>query len=63
MNFSEALNLLKHGSKIRRKDWAHYAYYFIKDNKIFNQDGVRESYIYWNNVFATDWEEYKKIKV
>lgn len=63
MNFSEAMDSMKNGEKIRRSTWKENAYvYFNTDDKCFSNES--NSYILRidfnkNDFFANDWEIYK----
>ncbi len=60
MNFSEALELLKEGKKIRRKTWSERSYLTILHGIIkfveSNVLGYSEINLSSNNIVADDWE-------
>ena len=63
MNFSEALELLKQGKKVRRKGWfkttsmSMYDTQFLMHEDCF-QSPHSISYFTAGDVIADDWEEY-----
>lgn len=58
MNFGEALQLMKDGSKVRREEWIEDTYIFIYDGDIRDEEGF--NYIkqgITEDILANDWEE------
>lgn len=64
MDFSEALALMKQGKKMRRREWvtlkcSPYKWITVKDNRFFDELGMRVDDIYQEDILANDWEEVK----
>lgn len=65
MTFSEALEAMKQGYKVRRKDWEDGLYRVMASNSftiIENSNGENIIAEYVSNILATDWEIYNKPK-
>lgn len=65
MTFSEALEAMKQGYKVRRKDWEdglYRAMVFHPYPKIENSNGENIIAEYLSNILATDWEIYNEPK-
>ena len=66
MNFSKALELLKQGKKVRRKEWGKSTKIFIRNGQLFIDNDEEEcnyantsAYCILGDMLADDWEEYK----
>ena len=67
MNFSKALELLKQGKKVRRKEWGKSTKIFIRNEQLFVDNDEEECnyantsvYYILSDILADDWEEYKE---
>lgn len=71
MTFSEALELMKQGKKIRRSEWEDPGHYLdlTKDQYIVESSSLSfklfgkgimspHTFMYWPDILAEDWEEY-----
>lgn len=65
MTFSEALEAMKQGYKVRREDWEDGLYRVMAFNSftiIENSNGENIIAEYVSNILATDWEIYNEPK-
>lgn len=68
MNFEKALELLKAGKKVRRKDWEcsdTYLMFSNKELKLVDDEGEFQEIYYHlseEDVLAVDWREYQERK-
>ena len=70
MNFSEALELMKQGKKIRRRKWENGVELYLKDNNFWfiRKDIIMPTGLPYNDIsglpykdiIANDWEECQK---
>ena len=67
MKFSKALELLKQGKKVRRKEWGKSTKIFIRNEQLFVGNDEEECsyantsvYYILSDILADDWEEYKE---
>ena len=62
MTFSEALEAMKQGYKVRRASWST-GYIYLKNNEtIIDDGGITFEGIIIDNLLATDWEIYNEPK-
>ena len=59
MNFSEALDYLKEGRKVRSIDWAPDDYVFLKDKRAYNQDGIETTFDFEDT--QSDWDFFPEV--
>lgn len=62
MTFSEALEAMKQGHKVRREHWDNYQYLLIDESYIINAENEYVNKIGKDSLLATDWEIYNKPK-
>ena len=62
MNFSEALDLLKQGKKVRRSCWDSAEKLYLENNKfcLAAYGIVGTIGVHYDDMLAEDWEEYKE---
>ena len=62
-DFKQAIEWLKEGKKVRRKDWFKNSYYFLDKGGVvclMTLDGIRNIHFILEEFDAKDWELYKK---
>lgn len=56
MNFSEALEAMKTGKKIRRSYWENEEFAYCLVSKVVYACHTKEFEIKWRDILADDWE-------
>lgn len=54
MNFCEAMELLKSGKKVTRKDWKDGLYFVMEDEKVITYQPIIEIYTYNEDIMVSD---------
>lgn len=57
-----AINLIKHGEKIRRTSWDKSSYLHLREDEIVNNKGGKVKFCNINSFNADDWEIFKEEK-
>ncbi len=54
MNFCDAMDLLKSGKKVTRKDWKYGLYFILEDGKVHSYQPVLEHYLCTEDIMISD---------
>ena len=61
MNGKEAIIKLLSGEKVRRSIWNFDQYWFLKDNKLCNQENIVFNMTFNELIIGNDWEVYNNL--